>query len=247
MFGILRKGKTTANDIVGYTEALSITSFTSSHGGRSSLVWSTSTSDLLEKGYDNEVVIVLVYAPWRVTMSCRDVKAALISAFSMMDGVLPTACSSSSRANSDCLLMVVSPSNGAGVELFTSEPARGLRLLLGLDLDWLLCPNSDLRSRLLSLLDNASSTCSMPASRSSMRSIFFSLDLLVIQHWMFSAKKAYYSSEMCTLCRWGFCDGAEVVQAVPISEPTLCQDGTWSRQRSSGGKRLTYSTCCFCN
>lgn len=67
-----------------------------------------------------------LFASCLVTISCKEVRATLISAFCSMDGVLPTACSSNSRANSDWRLMVVSPSNGAGVDAFVSEPECGL-------------------------------------------------------------------------------------------------------------------------
>jgi hypothetical protein len=115
-----------------------MTSFTMSHGGRSSLDGSMLESALLKKGWEADDM-VLVYRPCLVTISWSEVSASLISAFCPIDGVLPTAFSKNSRANSDCRLSVVSPSNVAGVgTLFGSEPDCWLRVGRSWDLVLLL-------------------------------------------------------------------------------------------------------------
>ena len=92
-----------------------------------------------------------------------------------MEGLLPTACSRRSRANLDCVLNAVSPSKAGGTLMEVSVLDRGLLTFL-VDLDWLLLSELSLCRLILASLDESdSSRPSMPARRSSIRSILRSL------------------------------------------------------------------------
>jgi len=151
--------------------AQSRTASTASHGGRSTRVPDLSIFDVSGcKVGQNRTDRSAGGTFCILTMVCRFVSAALSSAFSSIEGVLTTTRSRRLRANSEWELRVVSPSNVLSGAVTSS--------VLGLGPDFTAADGvSELERRLkLSSFEvRAARTCSIPARRSSMRSIFFVL------------------------------------------------------------------------